>query len=183
MIEMERESTRVRPGTAGASLHPAADHRDLNVNGVTDTVGDKQRARRLAGLAALVVVFAAMCYLALVPNARGEFLGFLPQKLRRWICEHDDFNNVVGFAVLGLMAFRIGGRRQMERGAGVAAMLRRIFAHRGARLAALMALVCVFELLQLIIPGRMSGLQDVCTGWSGLFAAWLLAVVLGWRSE
>jgi hypothetical protein len=180
---MERESTRVQSGAAGASLHPAADRRDPDANGVMGAPRDEQRARHLVGKVTLVVVFAAMCYLALVPNARGEFLGFLPQKLRRWICEHDDLNNVVGFAVFGLIAFRIGGRGQRERGAGVGAMLRRIFAHRGARLAALMVLVCVFELLQLIIPGRMSGLQDVCTGWSGLFAAWLLAVVLGWRSE
>lgn len=179
---MDHHPTQVCARTPGASLNPAADRREPGTVGVTDPCFHAQRARHVAGLATLAVVFAAMCYLALVPNARGEFLGFLPQKLRRWICEHDDFNNVAGFAVLGLIAFRIGGSGITERGAGVAAMFRRIFAHRSARLAALMNLVCAFELLQLIIPGRMSSLQDVCTGWSGLFAAWLLTVVIGSRS-
>jgi hypothetical protein len=135
------------------------------------------RARRTMGKAALAIILAAIGYLALVPNTHGEFLHFLPQKLRRWICEHDDFNNVVGFAVLGTVAFHIGTKRVASPGSSV---FRRAFGRKEARLAALMGLVCVFELLQLVIPGRMSSLQDICTGWSGLFAAWLASEI--WRS-
>jgi hypothetical protein len=137
------------------------------------------RARHLAARGILLVVLAAIAYLALVPNREGQFLPFLPQKIRRWICEHDDFNNVVAFAILGLVAFRIGRKGNASPDAGI---LRRVFARREARLASLMALVCLLELAQLVIPGRMSGLRDVCTGWSGLFAAWLLASVFRWHS-
>jgi hypothetical protein len=176
-IEMDHDRAGLCPGKTEASSHPAADSRGPDATGAMEGRFDAQRVRRLAGMVTLVVVLAVICYLALVPNARGEFLGFLPQKLRRWICEHDDFNNVTGFAVLGLVAFRIRGSGLTDRGTGVAAIFRRIFAYRIARLAALMVLVCVFELSQFFIPGRMSSLQDVCTGWSGLFAAWLVSEI------
>jgi len=117
--------------------------------------------------ALLLFVLGAMCYLALVPNDRGQFLPFLPTKIRRWICEHADFNNVTAFFVLGLIVFRM-------RAGSMAGAAGRIFTHWGSRMAALMTLVCLFEILQFLIPGRMSGLRDVCTGWSGVFAAWLI---------
>jgi hypothetical protein len=174
---MDHDHAGLCPGKTEASSNPAADSRSSDAPGAMEGRCDAQRMRHRAGMVTVVVVLAAICYLALVPNARGEFLGFLPQKLRRWICEHDDFNNVTGFAVLGLVVFRVGSRGLTDRGTGVVAIFRRIFAYRIARLAALMVLVCVFELSQFVIPGRMSSLQDVCTGWSGLFAAWLVSEI------
>jgi len=132
-------------------------------------------ARHFAGVAMLLLVGAAIGYLALMPNVRGNMLGFLPQKVRRWIVEHDDLNNVVAFAVLGSVAFRIGRKEAARFAHGISGVLGRVFARRETRLAALMALVVVLELFQLVIPGRISGLRDVCTGWSGLFAAWLIS--------
>jgi len=134
-------------------------------------------ARNIVGVAIAVTVLGLVAWLALIPNNRGQFLGFLPEKLRRWICEHDDFNNITGFWVLGIVAFCLPSADSANRGSGLIGLLCRVFAHRLARLAALMGLVCALEILQFVIPGRFSDLRDVCTGWSGLFAAWLVSEV------
>lgn len=50
-------------------------------------------------------------------------------------------------------------------------------------MAALMAMVCGIELVQIFILGRVADLNDVCTGWSGILAGWLLSVLLDSREE
>ncbi|MEO6787892.1 MAG: VanZ family protein, partial [Chthoniobacteraceae bacterium] len=60
--------------------------------------------------------------------------------------------------------------------------LLRVLESRGIRVAGLMALVCAIEFVQLFIPGRVGELHDVCTGWSGIFAAWLIAVLFDARA-
>jgi hypothetical protein len=121
----------------------------------------------------LIVVAAVIGYLALIPNDRGELLSFLPGKIRRWLCEHDDFNNIVAFGVLGSIVFRIRSRGARSPRRGTFRVFERVLSSSEARLVLLMALVFLLELVQLVIPGRICDLQDVCSGWSGLFAAWL----------
>ena len=62
-------------------------------------------------------------------------------------------------------------------------LLRVTFATARRGISLLLLLVCAIELVQMFIPGRVADLDDVCTGWSGIFAAWLLAVLLDARAE
>ncbi|MFN9367527.1 MAG: hypothetical protein ACK6CT_01985, partial [Planctomycetia bacterium] len=91
----------------------------------------------------------------------------------------DGFVNVDAFGFLAVVVF-IAGETS---GAGGESKSGGICARRGARLAVLLALVCVIEIVQIWISGRTSSLEDVCTGWSGIFAAWLLSVLRDPRAE
>lgn len=138
--------------------------------------------RRIAK-ACFLPVFAAVLYLALMPNyGRSRFL-IVPMPVYRWICEHDDFDNITAFAVLASFAFLVGKNPRAREYAATTGAFARIFASRSARLTGLLAMVCVLELLQKWIPGRVSSMRDVCTGWSGIFAAWLISVLLDARAE
>ena len=130
----------------------------------------------LAGLAAGLA-------LALVPNTHGALYAFLPAGLRRWVAEHDDPVNIIAFLTLSIFALCFQREPRRVRADTKRNAVLRLFESRGVRAAALMALVCTIELVQFFIPGRVADLQDVCTGWSGIFAAWLIAVLLDARAE
>lgn len=116
----------------------------------------------------------AIAYLTLVPNTGHTRFRIVPLPLYRWLAgpEHDWLVNIIAFGFLALVVFLVDKNADSRRGRPAA-----ILAHRGIRLAALLALVCVIETVQIWIPGRTSSLDDVCTGWSGIFAAWLLCVL------
>ena len=148
----------------------------------------RMRRRRRIEITLSLLVLGAVTYLALVPHNGRELTRLLPPKVYRWFAEHDDFNNIAAFFVLGLCVFRI---RVEERAGGPGGMLARIFRSSVTRLVALMALVCLFEFLQLGIQGRFSAFgpasshyyygttpfRDIHTGFSGVFAAWLLSTL------
>jgi len=133
----------------------------------------------VAFAASLVAGFA----LALIPNLHGDLYGFVPSGLRHWIYAHDDAANISAFLVLSIFAlcFRRESRRDAADTGRIAPA--RIFERRGMRVAGLMALVGAIEFAQIFIPGRVAELHDVCTGWSGIFAGWLIAVLLDARTE
>jgi hypothetical protein len=91
--------------------------------------------------------------------------------------------NILGFFTLSLFALCF--QREPPRDAKDIRRLApsRIFESRGMRVAGLMILASAMELVQIFIPGRVAELRDVCTGWSGIFAAWLIAVLLDARAK
>ena len=126
----------------------------------------------------IVLVVAGLAF-ALRPNPAGNVNHIFPKAIRVWINDgHDEEENLLAFFILGSFALCSG--RRSARGASGAV---RLLNSRAVRMAALMALVCAIELVQLFIPGRISDLNDVCTGWSGIFAAWLLSVLLDARAK
>ena len=129
--------------------------------------------RQWIGKAFFLLTLSAVLYFALMPYHGHTKILIVPLPVFRWIAEHDDFDNIMAFAVLAMATFLLG-RPPAARKGGIGAAFARRFASRMARLAGLLAMVCVFEILQIWIPGRNSALRDVCTGWSGIFAAWLL---------
>ena len=135
--------------------------------------------RRRIGRAILTVTVIAIIYLTLMPNNGHSRFRIVPLPLYRWLeaPEHDGFANIVAFGFLATVVFLVG-RNPETRGDGLLAV---IFARRTVRLVALLALVCGIEIVQKWIPGRTSSLEDVCTGWSGIFAAWLLCTVFAPR--
>lgn len=135
--------------------------------------------RRWISRAVFAVTAIAIIYLTLMPNSGHSRFRIVPLPLYRWLAapEHDDVVNIAAFGFLATIVFLVG-RNPDSRGDG---LLAAIFARRTVRLAGLLALVCGIEIVQKWIPGRTSSLQDVCTGWSGIFAAWLLCTVLAPR--
>lgn len=126
-----------------------------------------------------IVLLACGLVLALRGNPRGEVHHFLPVAVRDWMNDgHDEEANLIAFSILGIIAL-VPHRGRTAAGPAVF----RVLGSRAFRMAALMALVCAIELVQMFIPGRVADLDDVCTGWSGIFAAWLLAVLLDARAE
>lgn len=123
-----------------------------------------------------IALLAGGLFLALAPN-RGNLNYFMPDAVRKWINDgHDEEENLIAFSVLG--TFALCYRRRLDSGVGT-----RLRDRRAVRMAALMAMVCMIEFVQMFIPGRVADLNDVCTGWSGIFAAWLLSVLLDERGE
>ena len=118
-----------------------------------------------------------------MPNTGHARFKIVPEPMYRWLeaTWHDDFGNIVAFGFLAFVTFLIGKPAAGLENAGTVATFARLFAGRTARLAGLLAMVCAIEILQIWIPGRTSSLQDVCSGWSGIFAAWLLAELLDAR--
>ncbi|MEO6739726.1 MAG: VanZ family protein [Chthoniobacteraceae bacterium] len=107
----------------------------------------------------------------------------LPKAVRVWINDgHDEEENLIAFFILGSFAL-FPSRRSGRAASGARPAAVRWVDSRAVRMAALMALVCAIELVQLFIPGRISDLNDVCTGWSGIFAAWLLCLLLEERAK
>ena len=101
--------------------------------------------------------------MVLIPNSGENMHGYLPASLRSWVNWHDDLANCVAFFVVALFAFLLPARAPRD--------------PKPVRLAVLLASVCAIEFVQHFIPGRVADLQDVCTGSSGIFAAWLLCTV------
>ena len=136
---------------------------------------------RLFHRAIFAITAIAMAYLTLMPNNGHARFRIVPLPLYRWLAapEHDSFVNSVAFGFLASVVFLLGRNPDAHGGS----LLSAIFASRPARLAALLALVCAIEILQKWIPGRVSSMEDVCTGWSGIFAAWLLSVLLDERAK
>ena len=131
--------------------------------------------------AIFIITSIVIAYLTLMPNTGHARFRLVPLPLYRLLAapEHDSIVNIVAFGFLAAVVFMVG-RDPDAHGGG---LLSAIFACRPARLAALLALVCAIEILQKWIPGRVSSLQDLCTGWSGIFAAWLLAVLRDGRAK
>ena len=121
------------------------------------------------------VTLCAVLYLALMPNNGHARFRIVPLPVYRWLeaTWHDDLGNIVAFGFLACVTFLLGVPPAERENGGIGAAFARMFAGPTARLAGLLAMVCTIELLQRWIPGRTSSLQDVCTGWSGIFAAWL----------
>lgn len=119
--------------------------------------------------------------LALHPNTRGEVNHLLPADVVKWINNgHDEEENLFAFLILGTFALFSGRCSERDSG-GAGSKVVRLLRSRPARMAALMGLVCAIELVQNFIPGRVADIDDVCSGWSGIFAAWLLSVLLDER--
>ena len=135
---------------------------------------------RISELICIALILGGLV-LAMQPNTRGEVNHLLPAAMVKWINDdHDEEENLLAFSILGIFALCFG--RHSESGtAGAGSVAARWFRSRAARMAALMVLVCVIELVQNCIPGRVADMDDVCTGWSGIFAAWLLSVLLDAR--
>ena len=132
----------------------------------------------ISGLACIALLACGLV-LALRSNPRGEVHHILPVAVRDWMNDgHDEEANLVAFSILGIIAL-VPHRGRTAAGPAVF----RVLGRRAFLMAALMALVCAIELVQMFIPGRVADLDDVCTGWSGIFAAWLLAVLLNARAE
>ena len=125
--------------------------------------------RRKIGRVVFAATAVAMAYLTLMPNYGYTRFQIVPSPLYRWLAdpEQDWFVNIVAFGFLAVVVFIVWGK---SRG-------------RGALLATLLALVCAIEIAQIWIPGRTSSLEDVCFGWSGIFAAWFLVVLRDARVE
>ncbi len=123
----------------------------------------------------VIGIIAAMA-MALRPNRHGGIHNFVPASFRAWVNEHDDFQNIAAFFLIATVALLLPGVRNRE-GKSLPAVVLRTLEPPLARVAALMLFVCVIELVQRFIPGRVPDLQDVCTGWSGIFAAWLVWVL------
>ena len=130
-----------------------------------------------------LVTLCTVLYLALMPNYGQARFRLVSLPVYRWIADHDNLDNIVAFAVLAAATFLLGRPPAARENGGVSDAFARRFASRTARLAGLLAMVCVFEILQIWIPGRTSSLVDVCTGWSGIFAAWLLCELRDARTE
>ena len=137
--------------------------------------------RRRIGRAIFFLALGTVLYLALMPSDGHARFRIVSLPVFRWIAAHDDFDNIAAFAALALAAFLVGRDPSERENAGVCAAVARRFASRLARLAGLLTMVCIFEVLQKWIPGRVSSLEDVCTGWSGIFAAWLVSELLDAR--
>ena len=125
-----------------------------------------------------IVMLVLVLYLALLPNVHNTMLTWLPRPVHRWLATHDDVNNILAFAMLGLTTFMVRPWRADRAGRGGQRLFAPLPASTTARLCCLLALVCVLETAQRWIPGRVCDLRDVATGWSGVFAAWLLYSVL-----
>ena len=129
-----------------------------------------------------IAMLAGGLFLALAPN-RGNLNYILPDAVRKWINDdHDEEENLIAFFLLGSCALCSDRRPKNGLGAARGKVLR-LPGTRAARMAFLMALVGAIELVQIFIPGRVADLNDVCTGWSGIFAGWLLSVLLDSRTE
>lgn len=136
------------------------------------------------GISALlcIAMLAGGLFLALAPN-RGNLNYFMPDAVRKWVNDnHDEEENLIAFTVLGSCVLCFG-RRAESRNAAAAPKVLRLLGSRAVRVAALMAMVVVIECVQMFIPGRVADLNDVCTGWSGIFAGWLLSLLLDSRDE
>jgi hypothetical protein len=120
-------------------------------------------------------------WMALVPNRHGALNNFMPDLLRRWVNEHDDEANMAAFFLLTVVALRLPVAARKS-GTTLPAVILHVQRRPLARVAALMLLVCSIEIAQRFIPGRVGELQDVCTGWSGIFAAWMLSVLMDVRA-
>ena len=130
----------------------------------------------------LIALLAGGLFLALAPN-RGNLNHFMPDAVRKWVNDdHDEEENLIAFSVLGIFALCFGQRADRGTAAAGSPVLR-LLKGRAVRMAALMAMVCMIEFVQMFIPGRVADLNDVCTGWSGIFAAWLLSVLLDARRK
>ena len=137
----------------------------------------RRTARRRGGLFSRVLLAGtviAIAFLTLMPKIGRTRFRIVPMPVYHWFVgpEHDWLMNIIAFGFLALVVFRVEKNADSRRGRFAA-----IWAHRRVRLAALLALVCLIETVQKWIPGRISSLDDVCTGWSGIFAAWLLGVL------
>jgi hypothetical protein len=139
--------------------------------------------RRQIAPALLLLLLGAVLYLALMPNLGRPRFTLVSPAVYRWFAEHDDFNNIAAFGGLAMVAFLVGCPSPGGKKAGALNAFACTFASRTSRLAGMLAMVCLLEALQNWIPGRVSELQDVCTGWSGIFAAWLLCALLDARGR
>ena len=113
--------------------------------------------------------------MAMLPNRHNNPHQFLPLDLRRWVHTHDDAANIAAFFLFASVGLRLP-LSHAKAGMGSPS-------HRLGMVVALMTLVCGIEWVQHLIPGRVADLKDVCTGWSGILAAWLLAVLRDPRAE
>ncbi len=140
-----------------------------------------RRRRRTFFRLLLVGTTLMIAYLALMPNSGHTRFWIVPLPVYRWLAapEHDGIVNVFAFGFFAAVVFLV----ERDPDASGTSLLSAIFATRLARLVGLLALVCVIETVQIWIPGRTSSLDDVCTGWSGIFAAWLLWVLLNARAK
>ena len=129
-----------------------------------------------------IAMLAGGLFLALAPN-RGNLNYFMPDAVRKWINnDHDEEENLIAFTVLSSCVLCLGRHSQSRRAASHPKP-RRFLSGRSVCVSALMAMVVVIEFMQMFIPGRVADMNDICTGWSGIFAGWLLSLLLDSRGE
>lgn len=147
-----------------------------------NSTGPHAPLRRIVRLI-FFLTLGLVLFLALIPNRGLWRFHFVPRQIQRWIMTHDDLNNILAFAVLGTAAFLVRKHRRDREAGGILGAVARTFASQWSRMAGLLVMVCGLEILQRWIPGRVSELEDVCTGFSGIFSAWLVRVLLDARGR
>ncbi len=142
---------------------------------MTPSEQSENSARRPVAAVLLKVCFfgalAAGLFLALFPRYRCIFHDIWPKPVRTWLNESDDAVNVIAFFVLASIGLRM--QRLMAEGKRPRSRVTALMASPAAMVAGLMLLVCGIEFVQIFVPERVGDIQDVCTGWSGIFSAWL----------
>lgn len=130
------------------------------------------RIGRFIVIGLFICCLAAILCFALEPNTHGSRLHELPRPVARWLNEHDDFANILAFAIFGSIVFLLPSYSSKNSSAWKV-VLATVFSDL-SRLALLLALVSGLEVAQLWIPGRSSELRDVATGSTGVLFAWAL---------
>lgn len=130
----------------------------------------------------LLAMLAAALGLTLAPN-NGNLNYVLPDAVRKWVNnDHDEEANLIAFTVLGTVALSFA-RRPPSRETWRRNPMVFLLSSRTFRVMVLLTLICLIELVQNFIPGRVSDLGDMCTGWSGIFTGWLCSVLLDEREK
>jgi hypothetical protein len=120
------------------------------------------KLRQVSSMILLMATIGIVLYFALMPNVRRDVLNVLPAPIRAWCGSNDDLSNVLLFAILAFITFRV---RVGSQGTNEAS---------GWKLAGLLVLVVGLEVAQIWIPGRFSSVRDVLTGSTGVLVVWLL---------
>jgi VanZ family protein len=141
------------------------------------------------------VYTAAVLWLTLEPTPGGGRAHELPKPVSLWVNNHDSSANILAFFLLAIMAFWLGhepagspglpplsGGRE-ARGEGQPERTARYLPRMPSRrqrliFLLLLAFVALIEFAQIWIPGRVSELHDVASGWEGIVFAALFNCVL-----
>ncbi|MDB6040897.1 MAG: colanic acid biosynthesis glycosyltransferase WcaI [Verrucomicrobiales bacterium] len=115
------------------------------------------------------ILTAAILWLTLEPTPGGGRAHELPRLLSNPLNAHDALSNFLAFFVFSTIAFWLGHNPAKITNASP----QRILQRQRKRFFLLLAFVASLEFAQIWIPGRISDLGDVASGWMGVVLAWL----------